>query len=48
MNPVNEIFDPQTPADNLGEVRRIYADFFVKLDEMDWNKPHLKGRLFKK
>jgi hypothetical protein len=41
MNPVNEIFDPRTLANDLGGVRRIYADFFVKLDGMDWNKPPL-------
>jgi hypothetical protein len=48
MNPANEIFDSQTLADDLGEVRRIYADFFAKLDGVDWDKPHFNGRLFKK
>ena len=42
MNTVNEIFDPQTLADDLGEVRRIYAEFFARLNEADWDKP-VKG-----
>lgn len=42
MNPVHEIFDPQILAADLGEVRRIYADFFAKLAGVDWNKP-VKG-----
>lgn len=39
MNTVHEIFDPQTLADDLDEVRGIYAEFFAKLDRVDWDKP---------
>ena len=42
MNTVNEIFDPQTLAHDLGEVRKIYADFFATLDTSVWDKP-VKG-----
>ncbi len=42
MNTVNEIFDHQTLANDLSEVRRIYADFFARLDEVDWETP-VKG-----
>jgi hypothetical protein len=44
MNPnnVNNTFDPQTLADDLLEVRRIYAEFFANLDENNWDKP-VKG-----
>jgi hypothetical protein len=38
----NKTFDPQTLADDLLEVRRIYADFFATLDETRWDKP-VKG-----
>lgn len=42
MNPAHEIFDPQILAADLGEVCHIYADFFAKLNGVDWNKP-VKG-----
>lgn len=42
MNTLNKTFDPQTLADDLFEVRRIYAQFFVGLAEADWDKP-VKG-----
>lgn len=44
MNPkiLNDTFDPQTLADDLMEVRRIYAGFFSGLVEADWDKP-VKG-----
>ena len=35
-------FDPQTLADDLSEIRRIYAQFFAGLAEADWDKP-VKG-----
>ena len=35
-------FDPQTLADDLSEVRRIYAGFFATLEETSWDKP-VKG-----
>ncbi len=35
-------FDPQTLADDLSEVHRIYARFFATLDEPSWDKP-VKG-----
>ena len=35
MYTVNEIFDPHTLADDLGGVRRIYTEFFAKLDGVD-------------
>jgi hypothetical protein len=40
--PVDKTFDPQTLANDLLEVRRIYAEFFVALNESDWDKP-VKG-----
>jgi hypothetical protein len=44
MNPntINDTFDPQTLADDLLEVRRIYTEFFASLDETRWDKP-VKG-----
>jgi hypothetical protein len=39
---MNTTFDPQTLADDLSEVRRIYAEFFATLDESSWDKP-VKG-----
>ncbi len=42
MNTLNKTFDPQTLADDLLEVRRIYAEFFAALNESDWDKA-LKG-----
>ena len=38
MKPSNKTFDPQTLADDLNEVRRIYALFFAGLAEADWEK----------
>ena len=35
-------FGPQTLADDLGEVRRIYARFFAALDEAHCDRP-VKG-----
>ena len=40
--PWNDTFDPQTLADDLHEVRRIYTEFFASLDEIRWDKP-VKG-----
>jgi hypothetical protein len=40
--PLNNTFDPQTLADDLLEVRRIYTEFFATLDETRWDKP-VKG-----
>ena len=39
MNALNKTFDPQTLADDLFEIRRIYAQFFAGLTEADWDKP---------
>jgi hypothetical protein len=39
---MNTTFDPQTLADDLSEVQRIYAGFFAALNESDWDKP-VKG-----
>jgi len=39
---LNNTFDPQTLADDLMEVRRVYAQFFAGLKEEDWDKP-VKG-----
>jgi hypothetical protein len=39
---MDKTFDPQTLADDLFEVRRIYAEFFATLDETRWDKP-VKG-----
>jgi len=41
-NTLNKTFDPQSLADDLTEVRRIYEQFFSGLDETDWDKP-VKG-----
>ncbi len=41
-NTVDKTFDPQTLADDILEVRRIYARFFAGLNEADWDKP-VKG-----
>jgi hypothetical protein len=41
-NPLHKTFDPQTLADDLLEVRRMYARFFAALDETRWDKP-VKG-----
>lgn len=35
---MNTTFDPQTLADDLSEVSRIYANFFASLDETSWDK----------
>jgi hypothetical protein len=43
MNTLNKTFDPQTLADDLLEVRRIYAQFFAGLAEADWDKPVKSG-----
>jgi len=42
MNTLNKTFDPQTLADDLLEVRRIYAEFSAAIKETDWDKP-VKG-----
>ena len=39
---MNTTFDPQTLADDLDEVGRIYARFFSALDDASWDKP-VKG-----
>ncbi len=39
---MDETFNPQTLAADLGEVRRIYAAFFAGLDKAAWEKP-VKG-----
>ena len=39
---MNTTFDPQTLANDLSEVRRIYARFLARLDEISWDKP-VKG-----
>lgn len=41
-NTLNKTFDSQTLADDLLEVRRIYAEFFAAINEADWDKP-VKG-----
>ncbi len=41
-NAMNTTFDPQTLADDLLDVRRIYAQFFAGLDTTRWDKP-VKG-----
>ena len=41
-NSLNNTFDPQTLANDLFEVRRIYAQFLTGLEEADWDKP-VKG-----
>jgi SCP-2 sterol transfer family protein len=42
MNTLNKTFDPQTLADDLLEVRHIYAEFSAAIKESDWDKP-VKG-----
>jgi len=42
MNTLNNTFDPQTIADDLLEVRRIYVEFFAAINSADWDKP-VKG-----
>jgi hypothetical protein len=42
MNTLNKTFDPQTIADDLLEVRRIYTEFFAAVKESDLDKP-VKG-----
>ena len=37
-----EIFEPNILAEDLREVRRIYADFFSRLTDADWERP-VKG-----
>ena len=39
---MNSTFDPQTLADDLDEVGRIYARFFAALDDASWDNP-VKG-----
>jgi hypothetical protein len=39
---MNKTFDPQTLAEDLAEVRRIYAAFFAGLTDADWERP-VKG-----
>lgn len=39
---MNTTFDPQTLADDLAEILRIYVKFFATLDEASWDKP-VKG-----
>ena len=39
---VDKTFDPQTLAEDINEVGRIYAQFFDGLTEEDWDKP-VKG-----
>ena len=39
---MNTTYDPQTLADDLSTVRRIYAEFFAKFDQASWDKP-VKG-----
>ena len=41
-NLTDKTFDPQTLANDLSEVRRIYANFFAELSEADWERP-VKG-----
>ena len=36
---MNLTFDPQTLADDLSEVRSIYARFFATLDKGSWDRP---------
>lgn len=40
---MNTTFDPQTLADDLMEIHRIYARFFPTLDEASWDKPAKGG-----
>jgi hypothetical protein len=41
---MNATFDPQTLADDLCAVHRMYAQFFAGLAEADWDKPVQRGR----
>ncbi len=41
-SPLDKTFDPQTLADDLGEVQRIYEKFFASLKPADWERP-VKG-----
>jgi hypothetical protein len=38
MITLNKTFDPETLADDLLEVRRIYTEFFAAIRELDWDK----------
>ena len=40
---MDKIFDPQTLADDLYEVGRIYAEYFAGLDDTSWDKPAKGG-----
>jgi hypothetical protein len=40
---MDKTFDPQTIAEDLAEVSRIYARFFANLDETIWDKPAKGG-----
>jgi hypothetical protein len=40
---MNTAFDPQTLADDLSEVHRIYARFFAALDDASWDQPAKRG-----
>jgi hypothetical protein len=42
-NTLNKTFDPENLANDLLEVRRIYAEFFAALNESDWGKPVMGG-----
>jgi hypothetical protein len=42
MNTMNTTFDPQTLADDLGQVRRMYARFFASFNPDRWDIP-VKG-----
>jgi len=42
MKTLNKTFDPQTIANDLLEVHRIYAEFFADIREADWDRP-VKG-----
>jgi Mycothiol maleylpyruvate isomerase N-terminal domain len=41
---MNTTFDPQTLADDLCAVHRIYAQFFAGLADAEWDKPLQRGR----
>jgi hypothetical protein len=41
--PTDLAFDPKVLADDLNEVRRIYADFFDQLDTATWDRPAPHG-----
>ena len=40
---MNTTFDPQTLAEDLAEIHRIYAKFFATIDEASWDKPAKGG-----